>query len=143
MLPSPSVSPRSAWNPFKFGGNRNKKLLKAVQDADMDRVKKNLDKGADIESRDHVRSSSSSTEEVSILYHLHSPTHQVCYTPLILAASRGNAELVDLLLSKGADIEAADLVRVYTQSRKRDTSTIRFCMCFTVGGIYGIAAGYL
>eukprot|EP01035_Chromulina_nebulosa_P024875 gene24875-32405_t len=84
---SPSASPRSAWNPFKFGGDNNKKLLKAVQDADMDKVKKNLDKGADIEFRDHVR-----------------------YTPLILAASRGNAELVELLLSKGADIEASDMV---------------------------------
>ena len=110
---SPSASPRSAWNPFKFGGDKNKKLLKAVQDADMDKVKKNLDKGADIESRDHVRCLS-----VGIIVSIHPissthPTPQVRYTPLILAASRGNAELVELLLSKGADIEASDMVCVY------------------------------
>ena len=52
----PKASSDRVWNPFKFSGDRNKELLKAVQDADMDKVKKNLDKGADIETRNHVRS---------------------------------------------------------------------------------------
>ena len=35
---------------------------------------------------------------------------QVKYTPLILAACGGKADLVELLLSKGANIEAVDVV---------------------------------
>ena len=37
-----------------FGGDKNKKLLKAVEENDLEKVKKYLGKGADLETRNNV-----------------------------------------------------------------------------------------
>lgn len=37
-----------------FGGDKNKKLLKAVEEGNLEKVKKYLGKGADLETRNNV-----------------------------------------------------------------------------------------
>jgi ankyrin repeat protein len=68
-------------------------LLNAAEQGDVAAVSKWLDKGASPLARDERRKTRN-------------------YTPLMLAASRGHAEAVSLLLNAGADIDASDIVDV-------------------------------
>eukprot|EP01035_Chromulina_nebulosa_P026800 gene26800-35129_t len=68
-----------------FGGDKNKKLLKAVDEGNIEKVKKYLGKGADLETRNNVQ-----------------------YTALMIAAWKGLHELVSFLLSQGANKDAVD-----------------------------------
>ena len=45
-------------------------------------------------------------------------------TPLVRAAHNGHLAAVQMLLARGADVEAADLVRLYALSRADDTHAL-------------------
>jgi ankyrin repeat protein len=64
-------------------------LHKAVREGDADKVKKLLDAGADV----NVRESSKD---------------RLQYTPLHWAANNGDLEIAEILISRGADLDAED-----------------------------------
>ena len=66
--------------------NKNKLLLKAADDGDVDDVRKLLDKGANVEAADK--------------YFGYTPLHRACYN--------GHVRVANMLLARGAKIDATD-----------------------------------
>jgi len=66
--------------------NKNKQLLKVAEDGDVDKVQKLLDKGANVEAADK--------------YFGYTPLHRACYN--------GHVRVANMLLARGAKIDATE-----------------------------------
>jgi hypothetical protein len=96
----------------------DEELLDAVEEGDIARVKKLLDRGANLNAKDilgytplHKAAMYGDIELVDLLLRYGADANaktDKAETPLHLAASRGQADVVKMLLERGADVNARD-----------------------------------